>query len=318
MVNARRPWRLAFSVFFLAALTSGLASRGSAQEEEPRYHLTPREIQLYRQAPTLMDWTSAEIRSRPELRDLQPTEDQQALPAILQEVGMSTAELFDGLPNLTSTETVQSQICSPRSGRCRVSFEGKFRYLLLMRSRQGEDIPSEYRTDAKGKAVDYARLKNVPLLTSRFTSTALHFHPQNQVACRFRYLGRQILDGHETDVVGFVQIPDEDAHVTVFGTRGRTAELLVQGFAWIDTASHEILRLRTDLLAPRLDVGLENETTETDFSAIHLPDTSNTFRLPTRVVVNVRWFGQHFRNIHEYSDFKLFRVESRIGPVPEN
>lgn len=65
------------------------------------------------------------------------------------------------------------------------------------------------------------------------------------------------------------------------------------------------------------DSELERQTTRIDFSPIHLPETSTAFWLPTKVIVDVWRFHRHFRNIHQYSGFKLFRVESRIGPVPE-
>jgi hypothetical protein len=94
--------------------------------------------------------------------------------------------------------------------------------------------------------------------------------------------------------------------------------LLVQGLAWIDATSHEMLRIQTDLLAPRPDMGLEKMTTVIEFSSVRLPETTARFQLPTKAVVDVTLDGPKFQSIHEYSDFKLFRVESRIGGSPQN
>ena len=81
-------------------------------------------------------------------------------------------------------------------------------------------------------------------------------------------------------------------------------------------------RIQTWLLAPRPDVGLQAETTLVDYGDVHLPEVSTTLRLPTTVVVttvmlDVLRHPHQLRNVHRYSDYKLFRVESRIGPVPE-
>jgi len=93
--------------------------------------------------------------------------------------------------------------------------------------------------------------------------------------------------------------------------------LFVQGLVWIDATTYQILRMQTYLLAPRPEVGLEREITRIEFSAIQLKETSTTFWLPTQVVVDVWLNHERFRSLHRYSNFKLFRVESRIVPAVE-
>jgi hypothetical protein len=312
-------WRVAFPVFLLAALVmiSARAARPQEQESSPR--LTPKEVQLYRKARTPLDWTAHEIRVNRDLQHIQLAESQRDLATILQKVGGSVAVLFQTLPNTTCTEKVRSHVglLKPHSVRDEDSTRW-FRYLLLVHLGQGAPVLEEHRTDMEGNTVADAQAPHAHMLTSRFISTALIFHPQNQAASRFRYFGRQMLEGRETEVVGFAQIPDGDPAVAVFKSRNRTAGLLLQGLAWIDTASYEMLRIQTDPLAPRPDVGLKVLATEIDFSDIHLAETPATFRLPTRVSVDLWISGEHFQNIHDYSNFKLFRVESHIGPTPEN
>ena len=319
MVSLQPLRRLAFLVFLLVTLINVFPRPARPQEPESLPHLTPSEVRLYQKAHTPMDWTPDEIRWRPELQHLQLAGSQRDLPTILQAVGERVAILFQNLPNATCTEKVRSH-----TGIFQARFVHDenstrlFRYLLLVHLRQGEPILDEYRTDMDGKAIDDAQSLHAPLLTSRFIWTALIFHPHNQAANRFRYFGRQMLEGQETEVVGFAQNPEGDPAVVIFKTRNKTAGLLWQGLAWIDAASHELLRIETDLLAPRRDVGLKVLTTQIDFTHVHLAETPATFRLPTRVSVDLWNSSQHFQNIHEYSDFKLFRVESHIAPPPPN
>jgi hypothetical protein len=317
-VVRRRPLcRLASSTLLLAALATVPGSGALTQGHESWGHLTPEEIRRYHKAQTLIDWTPEQIRTRPELRKLQLAESQGDLSLILQKTGETVAALFGNFPNTTSTEKVQAEVCSGGSGLCYTTARYSFRYLLVVRAGEGARFISEYRTDEKGKPVDFEHLEYMPMLTSGFVSTALHFHPRDQTFCRFRYFGRQKLRGRQAEVVGFAQMPGQDPPATEFAVGDRSAHLLVQGLAWIDARSHEILHIQTDLLAPRPDLGLEKATTRIDFSAIHLRDLPAALRLPVKVTVDLWWFHRHLRNIHEYSGFKLFRVESHISPVAE-
>lgn len=264
-----------------------------------------------------MDWTADEIRVNRDLQHIQLAESQRDLPVILKKVGDSVATLFQNLPNITCAEKVVSHARSFQSHS--TGEEGStywFRYQVLVHMRDGTPFLEEYRTETNGNVVDYARFPHAPMHASRPIATVLNFHPHIQAACRFRYFGRQDIEGRQCEVVGFAQTPDGDPTVSVLRLRNKTAGLLLQGLAWIDATSHQMLRIQTDLLAPRPDVGLEVLTTEIDFRDIQLAETPATFRLPSRVTIDLWTGGQHFRNIHEYSDFKLFRVESRIGGTP--
>lgn len=294
------------------------ASTTRAQDGESHPQLTPQEIRRYDEAQTLIDWTPQQIHDLPELRELQPAESQQDLPAILREVGERVSVFFEDFPNMTATEQVRSGPCGAELGdKCRVTSKDKFNYLVLTPQTEGDQLFGEYRTDAKGRPIDYLRLKPGQVLTYGFTTWPLqHFHPQNRMASRFRYFGRQMVDGVETDVVGFAEIPGKYPRPSELRHGSAVVPLVVQGLAWIDVTNHQILRIETYLLAPP-EAGLERETTQIEFSAIQLRQASTPFWLPTEVVVDVWLDHRHFRNIHRYSDFKLFRVETRIGPVEE-
>jgi len=328
-ISQRRPLgRPAFSTLLLVALAAMSARAVRAQAEAPQLQLPPPQIPPNHAAPSLVDWTPEQIRVHPELRNLQPAESQQELPEILRQVGERVMAFFKDFPNATATEDVHSGPCSVVRVNCGVAFKAKFQYLLVGRNVEGERVMTEYRADKKGRPIDYLNFQAerpqvyAPFLTYGFAAAPLlHFHPQDRMGSRFRDFGRQTVAGKATDVVGFAEIPEKYCCPTKFGVENREVEVFVQGLAWIDGATHQILRIKTYLLAPRPDVGLEEQTTRIEYSAIRLPGTSTPFWLPTKVVVDI-WLRQgprrgHYRNLHHYSHFKLFRVESRIGPVVE-
>jgi len=256
-------------------------------------------------------------------------------------VGDRVLAFINNFPNITATESIQWQLEN------KTPSTETFRYLLMRKPAGPWETFEEYRTDLQGKEIEYPKLKGEPLLTSEFSLALLYFAPNNQLACRYRYFGRQKLAGQETDVVGFAEIPEENLRLANYHDGPRIIPLLFQGLAWIDARSHEILRLQTDLLAPPPNSILRRESTLIDYAPVFLPETSSPFLLPSRVVVDV-WQGvvvwkrggaggattrghreeifedsngaglsvQHCRNIHTYSDYKLFRVESRIKPTP--
>jgi hypothetical protein len=73
--------------------------------------------------------------------------------------------------------------------------------------------------------------------------------------------------------------------------------------------------MRTDLLAPRADIGLERETTDTEFGEVRLAELATPLWLPHTVDVTIEWNGEIFRNQHRYTNYRMFRVESTIGPI---
>jgi hypothetical protein len=291
--------------------------RAQAGESPPR--MTPQEIRRYDEAKTLIDWTPEQIQNLPELRDLQPAESQQDLPALLRAVGERVSALFDEFPNMTSAEEVRSGPCDEGlRKKCRVTYRGKFNYLVVRR-REGELLMDEYRTDLKGRPINYRNLgRGRIFLSNGFVTTPLeHFHPQNQVACRFRDFGHQMAGGKETEVVGFVEIPGKYPWPTELRQGTAVFSLCLQGLAWIDPATYQIVRIETLLLAPPPQVDLERATTRVELSEIHLHQASTALWLPTEVVDDVWIHQRHFHNIHRYSGFKVFEVETRIGPVIE-
>ena len=288
-----------------------------AEESPPR--MTPQEIRRYDEAKTLIDWTPDQIRDFPDLHDLQPAENQQNLPAILSAVGQRVAALFDQFPNMTSAEEVRAGPCDEGlRKKCRVTYRGKFNYLVVRRT-EGDPLMGEFRTDLKGRPIDYRNIGHGRVfLTYGFATTPLqHFHPRNQTDCRFRDFGRQMVEGQQTEVVGFVEVPGKYPWPTELRHGTAVVPLCLQGLAWLDPTTYQIVRIETFLMAPPPDSDLERETTRVEFSEIHLHQASTAIWLPTEVVVDGWLHQRHFENVHRYSGFKTFEVETRIGPVME-
>ncbi len=149
-------------------------------------------------------------------------------------------------------------------------------------------------------------------MTSGFAGLALFFHTDSLSGSRFRLLGRERSEPGNY-VLAFAQRP-ETAHPT---GQLRTfllwepALILYQGIAWVDPGNHQIVRMRTDLLAPRTDVYLSRQSTEIWYGEVRFATSAHAFWLPREVLVTMVWAGQVYRNRHRYSDYLVFSVESR-------
>jgi hypothetical protein len=270
----------------------------------------------YENARPLLDYPLNDLlRATPELRGLEPAGNQDQLAFILDRAGKVTEDLLDSMPNLVSREEVtQQKLRAPGSVKEHRRLE--FDYMILTH-RKGADVTlDEYRAGPDGSPLEAQGTEEGYTLTRGFAPVWLHFLPAIQPEERFRYLGQQTDGGLKCYVVAFAQKP---GWVTITGTvthEGRSVCVLYQGIAWIDEASFRIVRLRTDLLAPRPDIGLERQTTVLHFGETRLPQTVSPLWLPQEVVVTTDMNNQFFRNVHHYSGYRVFKVETKILPAP--
>lgn len=74
--------------------------------------------------------------------------------------------------------------------------------------------------------------------------------------------------------------------------------------------------MRTDLLAPRPEIGLDEQTTEITFGEVRFADVPIPLWLPRDVSVYIKFTSaapiQVFHNVHHYGDYRRFRVSTKI------
>jgi hypothetical protein len=264
----------------------------------------------------LVKQTPAElIQAMPELNGLEPAQSQEELPSILHNAGDRADAFFRDFHNTSSREEIRMEHLR-RDGKSGSSYKQNFQYLLLAWPDNSRPALDEYRTNPKGASESpYIREEGF-MLTKGFASASQYLLPAYQDESTFVYLGRQRMDGHETDVVAFAQRPGVARLPVVFRAGDVVTLTLCQGVVWIDRSTHQIVRMRTDLLSPATKFRLGRETTEIHYGEVRFQDVPFSSWLPRDVVVTVEWKGKLLRNRHSYSDFHLFNVESKIIATP--
>ena len=293
-----------------------------APQEDKRYQ------NYYANAhPYLEESQEQLVKDVPELRTIESAADQQALPTILEKTGEQVDEFFRNVVDLSAQEKITEEKLGEQ-GEVLEHLQIEDTYLVLRRGTEMFGRISEYRVDAKGNHSEEAGLNNGYFVTTNSALSQVYFSTAQQPESRFRYLGNERVGTRDAYVVAFAQKPGE-ATVTV-GLRvheGRDrhvdVRMLVQGIAWVDRNNFQIIRLRTDLLAPRPEIGLERMSTIMTLSKVQLLDVATPLWLPSDAQVDIKFTairnqsGYHelnFRNEHHYSDYKSYRVSVKLLP----
>lgn len=256
----------------------------------------------------------------PELKSVEPANDQQRLPEILAKTAKNVDDFFLHVVDLIARETITQERLNSK-GTVKATERVQANYLML---RHGNEVMAdivEFRTNDQGDRLDQLGLERGFLATFGYALNSDYFSSDSQSESRFRYLGDQKLGDRDTYVVAFAAKPGEATHfVTMNGRSGYRVRMLEQGIAWIDKRDFQIVRMRTDLLAPHPEIGMEQQTTDVVFGKVQLLDVANPLWLPEKVKVYIRLkeAGQFeelaFRNEHLYSDYRRYRVSVKMVP----
>jgi hypothetical protein len=257
--------------------------------------------------------------SGPQLRLLYPrqlggvvsTKNQEELAPLLRQAGDKVDAMFHNFDDTSAKEQVVLRRMNS-AGTTQAYIRSNFNYLILVHRDRSEIGFEEYRTDSEGKP---ARLEALNIgsfiVTSGFAAQCLYLHPSHQPGSRFRYLGKERGAPH-AHVIAFAQIPEVGDFMAAIGTPSGPRPVLVQGLAWIDPDTFEVVRMLTDLLEPDLRDEVLKQTTETWFADVHFADSPQPIWLPQQVEFTAVYRGITYKNTHGYSGYKLFRVSTRI------
>jgi len=274
-------------------------------------HIPPDSAQERVKIPTVIDMSLPELaRAYPELKTLSVAQSQDELPQLLKSVGDRVELLFEDFPNTSSIEQVHLEEVDDHGVTLR-SANRKYQYLIIAHPQKDAIRLEEYRTDLKGSEINLESIVGF-MLTEGDAGTPLFFHPLFRSECDFRYLGTDGT-GKKLHVIAFAQRPETARLKSTFTCLLGPVRFYLQGIAWVDPESYQIVRIRTDLLAPLVEAGLVINTTQVELGDFPIPQSNRTLWLPRETVITMKYMGKIFRNRHRYTDYRLFTVDSQDG-----
>src|ERR1035437_7894751 len=253
----------AMSALLIAAIAAALPLPAAAQGAPSRLDKIPYQPTLSPSSRDTLSYWDAPVQKLheavPELKGLKYDPGQEQLLSILEGVAKTIASVLPRLPNLVSREEVfhfQSKRDDAASGGQSnlQPWSREYRYLILSHHNpDGSTTLEELRNDFKDRPADAAGQFTAPRGYG-FAYQWLFFSSANQPEFRFRYLGQQDKGGRKTYVLAFAQDPARVSSPALFQSEGKVAPFYYQGILWVDQSSFDVVRLRTDLLAPLKDL----------------------------------------------------------------
>jgi hypothetical protein len=323
------PWRISLlSLIFLVGVTPGSAGSPPPDNKSPvivqeQNNENEPDPHFYANAHPYVEQSLEELAKQiPELRKIQPAPDPQALIAILAKTASNVDSFFHDVVDLVAQEKITQERLNGRSG-FGAREQVRDNYLILRRDSGNSTDIAEYRMDSDGNPIDQTATNKGYVVTVGFALACNYLSTAYQPESTFRYLGDQQIGKRDTYVLAFAQKPGEASlFVTLSGRSGARVSMLMQGIAWVDKSNFQIIRMRTDLLAPHPEISLNEQTTEVTFGEVRLVDVANPLWLPSEVKVNLKFkmpevgrnkfFELTYRNEHRYTDYRRYRVSVKM------
>lgn len=230
------------------------------------------------------------------------------LTILLERAGNQVSQFLDVISEVNCRELVLQEKLNEK-GKTEEKAESTFDYLIMLSNAGGELNLAESRIapeDAKR-----AKKESKPLLVSNgFSTLFLVFHPYYASGFHFVLAGDETLDGKTLAKVDFRHVVGMRSPAAL-AVRGREYPLELSGSAWIDPQSGTIAKLTANVESGMEDVGLLAMRSEVRFAPVAFHNSPGALWLPSRAIVEVESRHQHWRNTHEFSDYKRFAVETK-------
>ena len=211
---------------------------------------------------------------------------------------------LEQVSDVTCTEHVAQLKLAP-NGHVQASEEGTYNYFLLLQASDDDLLLSESRL------LQSPEKKHAPnvsfLLTNGFSTLFLIFHPYYVAGYRFEAGGDEVVAGQRLARIHFTPVPGARTPVAL-AVRGREYPLALAGDAWVDPATGMVARIQAALVDDLHDVGLRSLRVEVDYAPVRLPAWSHDYLFPATATIEVETLRQHWRNVHQFTDYKSFMV----------
>lgn len=229
-------------------------------------------------------------------------------PSILDLAQRQVTAYLAKLADVHCTESVVQEKLSEK-GHVQATERAKYDYLIMM-SGTGDDFQlNESRIESSA-----SQRKTLPMLVSNGAATVLLvFHPYYRNSFTFTIGAEESLDGKTAVPVHFAHISGRRTPAAL-ALRGREYPLELEGTAWLDPHTGEVLKIDASLQHDMSDLGLRSMHVLVDYKPITLTKAPAAVDMPAMAVVDVTTPLQHWRNTHVFENYKSFSTDAEQDP----
>ena len=226
---------------------------------------------------------------------------------ILGQARKSVGEFWQQFGLVTCVESVAQQKLGTK-GEIQSLRKSIFDYMVFLKA-EPDDFSVEESRLLQGKE---SKAKNVPLLvTSGLPTLLLVFHPYYGDDFNYNLEGEEMADGRRLIRIRFAHIAGRRS-TTALRLREQDYPLDIQGIASVDPETGAIQKIVAGLSAPMSEVNLKALEMDVRYDPQKFPAAENVYWLPSTATINVRTERQHWRNVHQFSNYKRFSVNTEI------
>ena len=193
-------------------------------------------------------------------------------------------------------------------GKIELKEDSTYDYLVILSNASGEISLDESRLAVHETKKD--EKKRISMLVSNgFATLFLVFHPYYSSGFQFTDVGEESIQGQTFHKIQFKHIPGMRSPAAL-ALRGREYPLELAGVAWIDPKTGVIGRIEAGLANSMEDIGLKSMRSQVEFAPVPFRDTKDVYWFPAQARVEVETPRQHWRNTHNFTDYKRFSVST--------
>ena len=230
--------------------------------------------------------------------------DTQKLSQLLERTSKQTSQFLEQFSDVKCTEQVHQEKLG-KDDKVQLKEDSTYDYLVILGNEGGDLNIAESRIPVHEAKKD--RKNTSMLLSNGFATLFLVFHPYYSDAFKFTLAGEEELNGHILEKVSFEHIPGMKSPAAL-ALRGREYPLELKGTAWIESETGSIAKIEAGIADTLEDVGLKALSSEIEFAPLIFKDARQTYWFPTQARVEVETPKQHWRNLHQFTQYKKFSV----------
>lgn len=228
-----------------------------------------------------------------------------ACPAasVIEAAGAHVTELVSHLNSIDATEELIHQPLD-EIGRPIETDKKFFDYLVTI----GDVRPGMLQVKELRNGTDDPKIFPGGLATLGVPALALAFHPDIRGDYNMTCEGLGNLRGRPAWIVHFVQKIGKPGRLRAYRINGIDHVLNIEGRAWIEKDSFQILRVETDLVHPMPEIELLSDHMEVNYEAVYFRGKGETFWLPSSAQMYFEFRKQRYQRSVTLSHYRLFDV----------
>jgi hypothetical protein len=272
-----------------------VASNAGKLETQPNSALPPIQPILEKPEPeTKLDPGDLLVKELPSCR----------LDKILPRTSKRLQEFVQNVNRITATEVLLHERLA-KDGKPKERASRKFNYVVVVEeTKPGHLILDEYRN---GNAGNFGFPGDIA--TTGMPTLALIFHPYHRDEFDMACDGVTTWRERRVWLIHFTQRKDRPARMSVLRAGGKTYPVPLQGTAWIDSETFQIIHLETDLVQPIPAVRLVTEHQELDYGPVRFEERNVSLWLPKEADIVLDSGGKRFHHLHTFTDYQIFSVD---------